>query len=105
MLMNPPILTRDELRSWLDQRREFVLIDTAFPEDYAAQHLPSAQNACVFEVNFLDQVSALDGPQASVAARSTGGRPRRDVPVVVYGASTRSLASMTAAEKLQLPCS
>ena len=94
-------ITRDELKSWLDEKRDdFVLIDTALPEHFAAAHLPGAQNACVFEVTFLDQVGALEGIQAGLLARATGHGPVRERRVVVYGSSERSLASADAAEKL-----
>lgn len=89
------ILTGDELKSWLDQKRPLVLIDTGLAEDYTEAHLLGAQNACVFEVNFLEQVAALHG-----IARPDGEGPIRDAVIVVYGASARSLASETAARKL-----
>ena len=67
-----PTLTREELRAWRDAKRDFVLLDTALADDFQAEHLPGAQNACVYEVNFLDQVQKLDGIQASLLARAVG---------------------------------
>ena len=88
-------ISGDELKSWLDQKRPCVLIDTGLNEDYAHTHLPGALNACVFEVNFLEQVAALHG-----IARLDGEELARDAVIVVYGTSVRSLASATAAQKL-----
>ena len=85
-------ISSDELRAWLDQRRALILLDTGLADDFAAQHLPGARNACVFEVDFLDQVRALRGLEAGGSLLTT--------PIVVYGTSERSLASTTAAEKL-----
>ncbi len=89
-----------ELKAWIDQRRDFVLIDTGLQEDFQAVRLPQAQNACVFEVTFLAQVAALNGVRGETPGASPKSEPRHDATIVVYGASERSLASATAAEKL-----
>ncbi len=98
--MPSQIIRLADLKAQIDQRREFVLIDTGLREDFDAVHLPEAQNACVFEMTFLDQVAALDGVRAKAAGASTDGAPPHDTTIVVYGASERSLASATAAGKL-----
>jgi polyisoprenoid-binding protein YceI/rhodanese-related sulfurtransferase len=92
--MPTSLITREELKQWLDQRNDFVLIDTGLREYFQTSHLPNAQNACVYEVDFLDQVGSLTFPAA------TPRHSRRAVPIVVYGSSKKSLASRTAAEKL-----
>lgn len=68
------------------EQGEGVAVDVLPPEHYAARHLPGARQACVYEVNFLDQVAAL----------GLG----RDAPILLYGAGPGSLDSVTAAEKL-----
>ena len=88
-------INSDELKSWLDQQRPFILVDTRLKEDHAQIHLPGALNACVFEVNFLDQVAALHE-----VVRPNGEAPAQDAVVIVYGTSARSLASATATQKL-----
>lgn len=55
--MPAQLLSADELKAWLDQRRKFVLIDTGLADDFAGAHLPGAQNACVF--NELPRSGAL----------------------------------------------
>ena len=71
----------------------FLLIDTALPEYFAAAHLPGALNACVFEVDFTDQVNAL-------LEKAAADEPVSAYLIVVYDASERSLASADAAQKL-----
>ena len=95
------VITAAELKSWVEQKRDFVMIDTATAEEYAAEHIPGAQNACVYEVTFLDQVKAFKGITPSLLARVTGAGPNTREPLVVYGSSARSLASSTAASKLE----
>jgi len=63
-----------------------VAIDVLPPEHYAAHHLPGARQACVYEVNFLDQVAALG--------------VSKNTAIMLYGAGPGSLDSLTAAEKL-----
>jgi rhodanese-related sulfurtransferase len=79
-------ITRDELRTSIDERRSWVLLDVLLPESFGEAHLPGAKNACVYEVTFLDDVAKL--------------APDKSTPVVLYGSSSRNLASATAAEKL-----
>lgn len=86
-------ISRSELKAWIDEKGDYVLIDTSLEEVFQAAHLPTAQNACVFEVTFLDQVKALRGIEADPRTQ------RR--PIVLYGNSAHSLASVTAAEKLE----
>jgi polyisoprenoid-binding protein YceI/rhodanese-related sulfurtransferase len=79
-------ISRDEIRSQLDAKRAFLLIDVLPAEFYEEAHLPGAKQACVFEVNFLEQVRAL--------------APDKGTPIVFYGSGSQNLASATAAEKL-----
>ena len=81
------ILDASELRSWMREERRFTLIDVLPEEYFNAQRLPGARRACVYEVNFLDQIKAL----------GLGS----DEPLVLYGAGHGSLDSAVAAEKLE----
>jgi rhodanese-related sulfurtransferase/polyisoprenoid-binding protein YceI len=80
-------ITRTALKALLDSGGPLTLIDVVPAEYYHAAHLPGAQNCCVYEVAFLDEV-------AKVA-------PDKAAPIVVYASSTHSLASITAQEKLE----
>jgi polyisoprenoid-binding protein YceI/rhodanese-related sulfurtransferase len=58
------------------------------PEDhFACQHLPGAQNACVYEMVFLSKVAELV--------------PDKAAAIIVYGAGAPSLDSAVALEKLE----
>ena len=76
----------DELKRWIDEGRELVLIDVLGKEAFEELRLPGAVNACVYEVGFLDQVQ-----QVGAAKGST---------IVVYGSSANSRDSADAAERL-----
>lgn len=63
-----------------------LILDVLPPEHFTARHIPTARNACVYEVDFLRQVSALAAD--------------RKMAIIVYGAGEGSLDAVTAAEKL-----
>jgi len=63
-----------------------VIIDVMTPEDYAAGHLPSAHNACIYEMVFLERISACV--------------PSRDSELVVYDATGTTRSAETARERL-----
>ena len=83
---NQKLAAAGDLKSLLTEKPETVLIDLLSPEHFASRHIPGAQNACVFQVSFLDDLA--------VAA------PDKQVPIVVYGASIRSQDVAIAIEKL-----
>ncbi|MHC4937977.1 MAG: YceI family protein [Planctomycetota bacterium] len=75
------------LRSWIDESRDFLLLDVLPAEAHEEWRIPSSRNAAVYEVTFLDQVAELGAA--------------KDQPVVVYCSSPRSHASEDAAERLR----
>ena len=75
-----------DLKTLLTEEPETVLIDLLSQEHFASRHIPGAQNACVFQVSFLDDLA--------IAA------PDKQVPIIVYGASPNSQDAATALEKL-----
>ena len=75
-----------ELQRLLREDPRLIIIDVLGEEYFNPQHIPSARRACVYEVNFLDQIKNI-------------GLQTND-PVVVYGAGPGSLDSVVAAEKL-----
>ena len=81
-----PSIDRDELKSWIDEKRAFALVDVLTSDAYDKTRLPGSKNACVYEVTFLDQV------REHVASPET--------EVVVYCSSPSSRASTDAAERL-----
>ena len=66
--------------------RDVFILDTLPNDQFEKAHLPGAQNACVFEVTFLDQVATQI--------------PDKTSPVIVYGFSNRSQNADVAADKL-----
>jgi len=80
-------ITRTALKELLESPHPPLLIDITPAEYFHAAHLPGARNCCVYEVNFVDQAAAI--------------APDKSASIVVYGSSAHSLASSTAAEKLE----
>ena len=80
-------MTAPDLHSQLQSAHPPHLIHVLPPEVFAASRIPGSQNACVYEMTFLDQVRALV--------------PDTSAPIVVYGAGEGSLDAATAAEKLR----
>jgi polyisoprenoid-binding protein YceI len=63
------------------------LVDVLLPEDFACRHIAGAENACVYEMGFLERIAECV--------------PDRDRAVVVYDDSGTTLAAHTAREKLE----
>ena len=81
-----PRITVEDLRRMMGEEKHFFLIDTLTRDHFEKVHIPGAENACVYEVTFLDQVG--------------GVVPDRSAPVVVYGVGADTWDAPTAAEKL-----
>ena len=79
-------ITAEELYDKVSQKTSLIIIDTLPKELFDKRHLPGAQNACVFQVVFPSEVKAI--------------APDRDRELVLYGSSSVSHDSVTAAEKL-----
>ena len=80
-------ISRTGLKELLESAEPPLLIDVTPAEYYHAVHLPGAKNCCVYEISFPDQAAAA--------------APDKAVSIVVYGSGAHSLASLTAAEKLE----
>jgi polyisoprenoid-binding protein YceI/rhodanese-related sulfurtransferase len=81
-------VTPEEVSAWIEEKKNFFLIHTLTGIHFKKVHLPVAQNACVFEMTFLDQVHSITAD--------------KNAEIVVYGSSERSMDALTAAEKLKL---
>jgi len=79
-------ITAQQLKRWMDQGMDFVLVHTLPGEHYKQQHLPGAKNACVYDVVFPNQMEAM--------------AVDRGQSIVLYGSSSSSRDAVTAAEKL-----
>ncbi len=80
-------LSPEELNHWMEENKNFCLIDTLVADHFRRIHLPKSTNACVFEVTFIDQVKVITED--------------KDAEIVLYGSSTRSMDAIKAAEKLE----
>ncbi|MBW2469256.1 MAG: YceI family protein [Deltaproteobacteria bacterium] len=80
-------VTPEELSAWLEEKKPFFLIHALTGIHFQKVHLPGAQNACVFEVTFLDQMKSITAD--------------KNAEIVLYGSSERSMDALTAAEKLK----
>ena len=80
------IISPEDLQTMLQQQPALLLIDTLPAEHFNAIHLPGAVNACIYDMTFVNQINTL--------CRDSGAA------IVLYGSSSNSLDSRTAAEKL-----
>jgi len=75
-----------ELNERLQQDNTFLLVDTLSDDHFQQVHLPGAQNACVFQVTFLDRMTEL--------------APDKKTAIVVYGSRAETMDAASAADKL-----
>ncbi len=80
-------MTAPELQALLQSSQSPHLIHVLPAAIFAAARIPGSQNACVYEISFLDQIQALVTDPSD--------------PIVVYGAGEGSLDAATAADKLR----
>ena len=79
-------ITHEELKKWIDDKKDFVLIDVLSKDSYEGRHLPGAKNSAVGEIDFLEKVKNLVANKESI--------------VVVYCASFTCQLSPLAASRL-----
>ena len=79
-------IDRSELKRWLDEGRDFALVEVLAPEKYRAFHLPGAINIPVGDENFDAKI------QEAV--------PDESRPVVAYCHDPRCTASPKAARRM-----
>ena len=82
----PKRISIEELQRRMDGTGELYLIDTLPGDHFEKIHLPGALNACVFQVDFPQQIAEIV--------------QERDADLVVYGAGGSSMDALTAADKL-----
>jgi rhodanese-related sulfurtransferase len=78
------IIPSSEVKQFMDTGA--VVIDVMTPEDYAACHVAGAQNACVYEVVFLERIVELV--------------PDRNTELIVYDATGNTKAAEIARDRL-----
>jgi rhodanese-related sulfurtransferase len=80
-------IDRTELRRWMDEGRDFALVEVLAPEAFRQFHLPNAINVPVHQKKF----------EAAIEAAV----PAKDRPVVVYCQDQDCNASPEAAERME----
>lgn len=80
------VIERDTLKTWMEEARDFVLIETLPEEQFRKKHLPGAHNIPTTDEHFREKMRRTI--------------PDTNTPVVVYCANTECPASVKAAEKL-----
>ena len=76
-----------ELHERLFEEEHLSIIDVLPDDIFEKRHIPSARNACVYEIEFLNKVIEL--------------APDKSAEIIVYGQSDRFEAAALAARKLQ----
>lgn len=88
-MTRPPTVGRisaEELDRRLQREDPPLLVDTLTNDHFNQVHIPRAENACVFEVTFLDRIASIV--------------PDKAAEIVVYGARGETRDADTAADKL-----
>ena len=83
---NLNVVTREELKKWMDEKKDFVLIDVMSQGSYEGKHLPGAKHAAASETDFTEKTAKLI--------------PTKETIVVVYCGSFSCQLSPRAASKL-----
>ncbi|MEX1112653.1 MAG: rhodanese-like domain-containing protein [Candidatus Andersenbacteria bacterium] len=79
-------LSTQELKQWIDEGQQFVLLDVLMPASYEARHIPTAKSASVNEPDFMENAQ--------------GVIPNKEIAVVAYCSSAQCGASPRAAAQL-----
>jgi len=86
-IRKPRELSPDELNIWVAENKDFCLIDILPNDHFMRIHLPNSKNACVFEVDFIEQIKRIV--------------QNKETQIVLYGSSDKSMDAIIAAEKLK----
>ncbi len=79
-------ITANELDSLLIENADIILLHTMIESQFLKIRIPKSRQACVFEVNFVEQVKAITSDNNN--------------SIVVYGADSETMDAPVAAEKL-----
>ena len=52
-------IKREELKKWLEEKKDFFLFDVLSQDSYEVKHLPRAKHAAVGEGNFLEEIEKV----------------------------------------------
>lgn len=80
------IIGRETLKQWMDEKKDFVLVEPLNERLFRAKHLPGAHNVPVEDEKFEEKIRDIV--------------PDKGTPVVVYCMDAEGAASVGAAKKL-----
>ena len=79
-------IKREELKKWIEEKKDFFLFDVLPQDSYEVKHLPKAKHAAASEGNFLEEIEKVVS--------------NKDAIIVVYCASFTCQLSPRAAAML-----
>lgn len=79
-------ISTEDLKQWIDEGKEFVLMDVLASASYEARHIPTAKSAPVGDPDFMEKAEALI--------------PNKETTVAAYCSSAQCGASPRAAGML-----
>lgn len=82
-MTNVKEISTEDLKQWIDEGKDFVLLEVLAPNSYEVRHIPTAKSASVGDPDFMETVQQLV--------------PDKNTPVVAYCSSAQCGASPRAA--------
>lgn len=79
-------VSTEDLKKWIDEGKDFVLLDVLSSASYETQHIPTAKSAPVGDPDFMEKAEALI--------------PSKDTVIAAYCSSAQCGASPRAAGML-----
>jgi rhodanese-related sulfurtransferase len=73
------VVTTQELKSWIDQKKEMLIVDTMPPDNFRKQHIPGAVN---FEIQRLPELTQMSDKMRADFEKLLG--PNKDRTIVFY---------------------
>ena len=73
------VITTQELKSWLDQKKDMLIVDTMPPDNFRKQHIPGAVN---FEIQKLPELTQMSDKMRVDFEKLLG--PDKDRTIVFY---------------------
>ncbi len=73
------VITTQELKSWIDQKKDILIVDTMPPDSFKKQHIPGAVN---FEIQRQPELTQMSDKMRADFERLLG--PNKDRTIVFY---------------------
>ncbi len=73
------VITTQELKNWIDQKKDMLVVDTTPPDNFKTQHIPGAVN---FEIQRQPELTQMSEKMRADFERVLG--PNKDRTIVFY---------------------